>query len=441
MRRHLKSSLSLSFAALLLSGACATTAPLAARIDRAAAVPALQHAIWGIDVQDDSGRVLYQRNAHTLLIPASNRKLFATSTALDCWGVDHQFSTELWLDGASVVIRGSGDPSYAGDFAPFIDALRARGIASVNDVVADVSAFDRETIPGGWEVEDVGTDYGAPVDALAYDENVVDVTLLDCAQPQVITDPPFVSATANVVCGPGEPAIRSDATNTLSIDGAMSSSEVEDLPSIANPALYAAQAFRDALLRAGIAVRGTFRVNTTPQTWPERLAVIESPPLSDLLATTLKISQNLYAEMLFKSTAGTYAGAEDVERGFLTSIGIDPSEFHFVDGCGLSAKDLVTPSAIVTLLRWMNQPWHRGVFWAVLATPGEEGTLHRRLLPLAARLRGKTGSIGGVNALSGIVAGTHGGYRYFSIILNHHTAGSREAIHAIDEIAEAIGDF
>ncbi len=440
MRRHLKSSLSLSFA-LLLSGACATTSPLASRIDRATSAPALQHAIWGIDVQDDSGRVLYHRNAHTLLIPASNRKLFATSTALDCWGVDHQFPTELWLDGDNVVIRGSGDPSLAGGFAPFIDALRARAIDSVNDVIADVSAFDRETIPGGWEVEDVGTDYGAPVDALAYYENVVDVTVLHCEQPQVLTDPPFVSATANVSCGSGEPAVRSDATNALTIEGPVSSSEFEALPSIADPALYAAQAFRDALLRAGIAVRGTVRVNTTPQPWPERLAIIESPPLSALLATTLKISQNLYAEMLFKSTAGTYAGAEDLERAFLTSIGIDGSEFHFADGCGLSPKDLVTPSAIVTLLRWMNQPWHRGLFWAVLATPGEEGTLHRRLLPLAARLRGKTGSIGGANALSGIVAGTHGGYRYFSIILNHHTAGSRAAIHAIDEIAEAIADF
>src|SRR5581483_2397877 len=156
----------------------------------------------------------------------------------------------------------------------------------------------------------------------------------------------------------------------------------------------------------------------------------------------LKNSQNLYAEMLFKSTAGTYAGAEDIERQFLThAVGIDGTEFRFVDGSGLPARDFVTPASLVALLRWMNQPWRRGAFWSLLATPGEEGTLRTRLLPLASRLRGKTGSISGVNALSGILAGKHGRYRYFAIVINHHTARSSEAIRAIDEIVNAIADF
>ena len=95
----------------------------------------------------------------------------------------------------------------------------------------------------------------------------------------------------------------------------------------------------------------------------------------------LKNSQNLYAEMLFKSTAGTYSGAEDLERDFLTrEVGIDPNEFRFVDGSGFAPDDLVTPAAMVKLFRWMNAPVRRGFFWTVLATPGEEGTLRRRLV-------------------------------------------------------------
>ena len=58
---------------------------------------------------------------------------------------------------------------------------------------------------------------------------------------------------------------------------------------------------------------------------------------------------------------------------------------------------------------------------------------------LASRLRGKTGSISGVNSLSGIVRGTGGGTRYFAIVLNHNTAGG--ALKAIDEMAAAIADF
>lgn len=389
MLRRLKIFLSLSLA---LTG-CATLPPA---IDRAASVPELRGAIFGIDVEDDAGHVLYERNAKTLLIPASNRKLFVAASAIDCFGVDHQFATELWLDGTNVVIRGGADPALGGRwafnrdavFATFVDALRARGMRAVDDVIADPSMFDRDTWPGGWKAGNFGSTDAVPVDALAYNEN---------------------------------------------IDRGMA---------VVDPALSAADAFRDALRRGGIDVRGDVRLSTIPRKWQERIAIIESPALVDLTATMLKVSQNLYAEMIFKASAGTYDGAEQIERTFLTNeVHIDGSQFRFVDGCGLAPDDLVTPSAIVALLRWMNAPRRHGVYWDLLATPGEEGTLRRRLVPLAARLRGKTGTINGVNALSGIIVGTHGGYRYFSIVINHHTAQSSSATHAIDAIANAIADF
>jgi len=56
-------------------------------------------------------------------------------------------------------------------------------------------------------------------------------------------------------------------------------------------------------------------------------------------------------------------------------------------------------------------------------------------------LRGKTGTINGVNALSGILAGAHGGYRYFSIVINHHIAQSSAATRAIDSMVNAIANF
>src|SRR5438105_583508 len=115
------------------SGGVATT------LQSALASPALSHAVIGIDVEDDAGNVLYARNADLLLIPASNRKLFAAATAANCLGFDHHFTTELWLDGRDLILRGGGDPSlggrYAFDrdavFAPLVAALRARGIKSI----------------------------------------------------------------------------------------------------------------------------------------------------------------------------------------------------------------------------------------------------------------------------------------------------------------------
>jgi len=395
-----------------------------------------------------------------LLMPASNRKLFTAAAVASCIGFDHQFATELWLDGDDVILRGGGDPSLGGRYAfdrdavfkPFVDALRSRGVAEIKgDVIADASLFDRNTLPAGWEWDDLFYYYAVPVDALAYNENVVGVMADDCARPVVATDPPFIPATAKVTCNEEkEPVVRSEKNNTVTIEGEMPQ-HYQTLAAVSDPALYAGQAFAEALRQAGIRVRGTVRVNGTPRTMTlagrERVASIQSPFVSDLLATVLKPSQNHYAETLLKNlSAGeapaSYAASLDAERRFLIGeAGLSEGEFRFQDGSGLSSHDLVTASAVVKLLRWMDDPSRRGAWWQLLATPGEEGTLRRRLLPLAARFRGKTGSISGVNSLSGIVRGANGGTRYFSIVLNHHLAGSGQTLRTIDAMASAIADF
>jgi D-alanyl-D-alanine carboxypeptidase/D-alanyl-D-alanine-endopeptidase (penicillin-binding protein 4) len=367
----------------LLFVACATTP---SPIDRLTAT----RAVWAIDVEDDSGRVLYAQNAHKLMVPASNRKLFSAALAAECFGFDHRFTTELWRDGDDLVLRGGGDPSFGGRyyaspgdaFAPMLAALHARGITHVHDVVADDSFFDRVLIPQSWKIGNLPYDYSAPVDAIAYHENAID----DAAIP--------------------------------------------------DPALHAARALRDLLIFDGITVDGDVRLGTAIG---ERIAIVESPPLSQLLTTMLKNSQNLYAEMLFKNAGGgTYDAAIETERRFVNELGIDPHDIRFVDGSGLSPDDLAAPAAIVKLLRWMNAPPRRGAWWLLLATPNQEGTLHRRLTELEPRLRGKTGTLEGVSALSGIVSMPRGGYRYFSIIVDHNT--TPDVNKTIDEIARIIAE-
>jgi D-alanyl-D-alanine carboxypeptidase len=52
------------------------------------------------------------------------------------------------------------------------------------------------------------------------------------------------------------------------------------------------------------------------------------------------------------------------------------------------------------------------------------------------RVRGKTGTINSVNALSGIIAMPGGRFRYFSIAVNHHIGDSDETVKVIDAIVE-----
>lgn len=383
---------------LFLLAGCATTAPKPAAFDFGAATekPPFQRAIWGIHVEDDDGTVVHSRNAHTLLMPASNRKLFASATIANCLGLDTRLQTEVFLDGEDLVIRGDGDPSLGSwrygredDFDRVARELEARGVTRVRDVVADVSLFsDRITIPGSWKHGNLGSDYAAPVDALSWGENEL----------------------------PGDTAA-------------------------ADAALHTAQSLRAALYARGIVASGV-RVNTDARTWSNRVLTLPSPFVMHLLTTVLKNSHNLYTEMLLKRAGGgTYAGGFAVERALAVNEARVPGdEFRFVDGSGLAPDDLVSPFATVQMLRWMNHPTRRGTWWTLLAQPNNEGTLRRRLVPLEHRLRGKTGTINGVNALAGIIARSDGNYRYFAIVVNHHIGDGDEAVAIIDGIVTKLAE-
>ncbi len=381
--------------ALLLTS-CATTSapPLATNIDSAIHRPPFHHAFWSILVEEEDGRVLYARNADKLSIPASNRKLFLSATAAECLGLDTQLMTEVWRDGEDLIVRGDGDPSLgswryerSGDFELLAATLQARGITRVRDVIADVSSFDRRLIPGSWKVGNLGSDYSAPVDAITWGENEIPV---DKAVP--------------------------------------------------DPGLHAATTLRDALFMSGIEITGIPRVQTEPRVWAERITTLPSPFIGQLLGTVLKNSHNLYAEMLLKrSGGGTYEGGLARERTFLTGAPrIGGDSFRFADGSGLSPEDLVTPEATVHMLRWMNDPVRRGYWWSTLAQPNNDGTLRRRLVTLEQRLRGKTGTINGVAALSGILAMPDGRFRYFAIVCNHHPGDGDGAVKIIDEVVALI---
>src|SRR2546425_2718701 len=58
-------------------------------------VSPFDRATWGIYAVDDRGRVLYQRNADRLFVPASNTKLVVTAAALALLPADYRVRTSL----------------------------------------------------------------------------------------------------------------------------------------------------------------------------------------------------------------------------------------------------------------------------------------------------------------------------------------------------------
>ena len=159
-----------------------------------------------------------------------------------------------------------------------------------------------------------------------------------------------------------------------------------------------------------------------------------------------KVSQNLHAEILLRllgrerGNAGTIEGGLEVLRGFLTQAGIAGDQYVFYDGSGLSRQNLVTPHAIVQLLRYASsQPWG-AAYKSSFPVAGVDGSLAERLK--APRLKSaclaKTGSLGGVKALSGYATTDSGQTVVFSILSNNLNLPAKRVTETVDGIVEAI---
>ena len=77
--------------------------------------------------------------------------------------------------------------------------------------------------------------------------------------------------------------------------------------SVVNPTLYFVSALREALIGSGIEVRGAAAVDVDDPADPSALnhrtpvLTYQSPPLSELAVTMMKVSQNLFAETLLQA--------------------------------------------------------------------------------------------------------------------------------------------
>ncbi|MCI0447150.1 D-alanyl-D-alanine carboxypeptidase, partial [bacterium] len=102
----------------------------------------------GIIVQDDSGKVLaFNEKKH--LKPASLTKILTAGTALELFGTDFQFKSQLLTDGSiennvlkgSLYLKADGDPTFnSKSLTHFLNALKNQKIRTIDgDIVIDDS--------------------------------------------------------------------------------------------------------------------------------------------------------------------------------------------------------------------------------------------------------------------------------------------------------------
>ena len=499
-------------------------------LDRILGKPAVhQGGFWGVYVYSQSRRrVLFDHHGENWFTPASNGKLFTLAAALHLIGADYRFHTVLESDRApspdgvirgDVVLVGSGDPSLAGRAYPYryvppplpgaapqpavapydthavaqrlAQLLVARGVKRVaGDIVGDDSYYANEPYPPGWSMDDKIWGYGAPVSALTMNDNerflLVDPGAAVGRPAHLRVDPALnapllINRTVTAPKGTAtdieiEPDPQSRAlivTGPIAVAG---SGDVEEV-AVLHPALFAAAMLRQALVESGIEVDGVARARHRRETVPSpvetaprfQLGELTSPPLSQIVQVTAKVSQNLEAELMLRllgklrgatapAVPGTVDGiaarpvpgeprvenereaGERVLQAFLHQAGLGPQEVFMLDGSGLSRYDLVEPAGIVHLLVYMAAQPEAATWEGLLPIAAVDGTLDDRFrgTPAAGRIHAKTGSLSHDYTLSGYVTTRGGDHRVFSLMVNNNARPSHASHSGLDAMGVAI---
>ena len=477
MRGLTLAALVLAFSVSVPVAAAEKPATLQRRIDAILDRPALAPAFWGVEVRSTrSGRILYARNAEKNFKPASTLKVVTTAAALDAFGPDARFRTTVETAGrlddkgmivGDIYLVGGGDPNLSGRFTqgratvPFeqlASQMAAAGVRRVEGrVIGHEGLFAGDRRGEDWSRGDLVWCYGAEVSALSLNDNCVDVTAAPAERegdPVVVAASPrssyyriVSSATTSARGTPAELRVERDpGGNLIRLSGTQPVGQKPWQGSIAleDPARYAATVFREVLAASGIVVTGDVDTLSAPLPAARRtLATLESAPVSELIGTINKTSQNLHTEMMLRLLGARRGGVGTQESGreaveeFLLRMGVRPETWQLQDASGLSRSDLVSPHEMVSLLAAMDRHPHAAVFRASLPIAGVDGTLDSRMKGTAAegRVQAKTGTIRNVNALAGYATTRSGERLAFYAVVNHHTAEGSDAVAALDALA------
>ena len=394
-------------------------------------------------------------------------------------------------------VYGRGDVSfstafYDGDYYKGLEALATKivqaGVKRIEgNLVGDESYFTGNPIPASWEWDDLQWYYGAEISALPVNDNAVDLSV----KPSSINLPCVAQVLpANAVmkivnrCTTSATGAKREIQivkkidqNTIEVTGTMPLEDkgYKGFIAVSRPAQLFVELLRGLLIQKGVMITGQNKVINTKDKAvsavassvpPFEITKLESPPFSLVAAKTMKPSQNTYTETILwalgeqigrkqesafavdeisikklQQTSSADLGLKVVQN-FMSEIGVAPDSVIQWDGSGLSRHNLITPSSAVQLYTYMSKSRYSDAWRNSLTLGAIDGTLKNRFKETvaAANVRGKTGTIDQVSALSGYVTTASGERLVFSILVNGvNDVRLRQA--AIDEIVVALASF
>ncbi|MCP3032570.1 D-alanyl-D-alanine carboxypeptidase/D-alanyl-D-alanine-endopeptidase [Halobacillus sp. A1] len=441
----------------------------------------LDGALAGVSVRSaETGTLIYDNVGDVRLKPASNMKLFTGAAALETLGPDYTFTTSVLTDGSikgkklhgDLYLKGEGDPTLMEeDLEAFARAVKKAGIREVKgDLLADDSRYDDVRLSEDISWNDESNYTAAPISALTlspnedYDAGTVIVDAYPAgaeggeAEVRVIPDNGYVeivNKTETVASDqPKEISIeRTHGTNQIVVEGEipLEGTRSRSWIAVSDPAGLALDVFHKALVNEGIKVTGDKREDGKISEAADSLVSKESMPLEELFVPFMKLSNNGHAEVLIKEMGkvvhdeGSWDKGLEVVENFLHDNDVNADTMRLRDGSGMSHVNMIPANEISRLLyQVQDKEWFPAYLNSLPAAGNSDrfigGTLRNRMNHTAAEanVQAKTGSLTGVNSLSGYVTTEEGEELIFSIVLNHYIGGVQSIV---DEIAVTLAEY
>lgn len=452
-----------SYWAVVASAQTADT--LEERIKKVIARPEFAHSNFGIEFMDlETGKVVYALNADRLFVPASTTKLLTEGTILAKLGGDYRFHTRIYRTGpvdkhgvlkGDLILVASGDPNLsnriqADGTLAFVDedhsyegpALPGDPLVVIKDFAKQVVAKGIHKIEGNVCVDssllpDGGREGGTDVvmSSIIVNDNLIDFVgkpgpkAGDPVEMTITPQTSYIHFTNKMMTGPPKSKLSIDASDPKtnpdgSIDvvltgsiAAGSAPQTAAFP-VPSPTQFATAALKDALGAAGVRIKpkqtsaGIMDFAPYAKFYKPENEVGEhvSPPLSEDVRITLKVSQNLHAGMgpyylgllVAKDGKDPLRSGFKVENAFLSEAKLDLSGASQGDGAGGDWADLFTPDFICRYLAYWKTRTDFALFFRGLPILGRDGTLAKIQVdnPAAGHVFAKTGTFGSGDKLN-----------------------------------------
>jgi D-alanyl-D-alanine carboxypeptidase/D-alanyl-D-alanine-endopeptidase (penicillin-binding protein 4) len=331
------------------------------------------------------------------------------------------------------------------------------------DLVVDESRFDQERISENRDPKRSDEPYDAPVGAMSFNWNSVNVFMRPSAIEQqsceVFAEPESgylrvensCQTTLGNVSDVKVTRLQDPSGDLIQINGRMGlgHDEIVFFRNISAPAQWSGQNLIEFLKQRGIQLKGHIQNGIAPAT-AKIYATQTSRPLSLIAQDMAKVSNNFVAEMITKNIAAE-SGEQPASlgtglhliRNFLGEIGMDMNQIVFVSPSGFSRKNQISAFQLSKYLKLMQNDFSIfPEFLASLPVAGRDGTLKDRNKNSKhiGWIRAKTGTMDGVVGLSGFIGLSGGRTAVFSFMFNGPVDLEPDARLLFDALADEVAN-